>query len=79
MLNEVGFKGTFFVIPGATAETPEEGEKEALWKRAWGSISWPELKEMAAQGHEIASHTWSHPGLAEVLGRGSGCRAQQSL
>src|SRR6266699_2865776 len=66
MLNEVGFKGTFFVIPGATAETPEEAKKKQSLKRAWGSISWPELKEMAAQGHEIASHTWSHPNLQKL-------------
>lgn len=66
MLNEVGFKGTFFVIPGETAETAEEAEKRKFQKRAWGSISWPELKEMAAQGHEIASHTWSHPNLQKL-------------
>jgi peptidoglycan/xylan/chitin deacetylase (PgdA/CDA1 family) len=66
MLNEVGFKGTFFVIPGATAETPEEGEKKKSEKRAWGSISWPELTKMATQGHEIASHTWSHPNLQKL-------------
>lgn len=66
MLNEVGFKGTFFVIPGATADTTEEAEKNAAKKRAWGGISWPELKEMAAQGHEIASHTWSHPNLTKL-------------
>lgn len=66
MLNAVGFKGTFFVIPSATAETPEEGQKKEGQKRAWGGISWPELKEMAAQGHEIASHTWSHPNLQKL-------------
>lgn len=66
MLDEVGFKGTFFVIPGATAETPGEGEKKKSLKRAWGGISWPELKTMAAQGHEIASHTWSHPNLQKL-------------
>lgn len=66
MLNEMGFKGTFFVIPGATAETPEEAEKKLSAKRAWGSITWSELKEMAAQGHEIGSHTWSHSGLPKL-------------
>jgi peptidoglycan/xylan/chitin deacetylase (PgdA/CDA1 family) len=66
MLNEMGFKGTFFVIPSATAETPEEAEKKKDLKRAWGGISWPELKEMAAAGHEIASHTWSHPNLTKL-------------
>ena len=69
MLNEVGFKGTFFIIPGATAETPHEGEqkeREEKVSRRWGGISWPELKEMAAQGHEIGSHTWSHKKLSKT-------------
>jgi peptidoglycan/xylan/chitin deacetylase (PgdA/CDA1 family) len=66
MLNEVGFKGTFFVIPGATAETPEQAKAKEGNVRAWGSISWPELKEMDAEGHEIASHTWSHPNLTKL-------------
>lgn len=66
MLDEVGFKGTFFVIPGRTAETPEEGQAKENEKRAWGGISWPELKAMAEAGHEIASHTWSHPNLQKL-------------
>lgn len=66
MLNEMGFKGTFFVIPGATADTVEEAEKKADQKRGWGGITWDELKEMAKQGHEIASHTWSHPNLRKL-------------
>jgi peptidoglycan/xylan/chitin deacetylase (PgdA/CDA1 family) len=66
MLNEFGFKGTFFVIPGATAETPDEGKLKADRPRAWGGISWPELKEMSDEGHEIASHTWSHPNLQKL-------------
>ncbi len=69
MLNEVGFKGTFFVIAGKTVETPEEGERKQDDPDArdlWGGISWPELTEMAKQGHEIASHTWSHRGMAKL-------------
>src|SRR5438067_113124 len=69
MLNEVGFKGTFFVIAGKTAGTPEEGEqkqKETEVRKQWGGISWPELKELANQGHEVGSHTWSHPGMAKL-------------
>ncbi len=69
MLNEVGFKGSFFVIAGKTAETPEEGEQKVENgnpRNLWGGISWPELKKMADQGHEIASHTWSHPALAKL-------------
>ena len=69
MLNEVGFKGTFFVIAGKTVDTPEEGEKKLGDPNArdlWGSISWPELAEMDKQGHEISSHTWSHRGMAKL-------------
>lgn len=65
-LNEVGFKGTFFVIPSYVASTVEEAEKKKDAKRAWGSITWDELREMARQGHEIGSHTWSHPGLPKL-------------
>src|SRR5262245_44670848 len=67
MLDECGFKGTFFVIAGKTAATPEEGvQKKANGnvRNLWGGISWPELKTMASHGHEIASHTWSHPALS---------------
>ncbi|HSI09610.1 MAG: polysaccharide deacetylase family protein [Rariglobus sp.] len=66
MLNESGFKGTFFVIPGRVSPDITDAEKRKNDKRAWGTITWSELKEMAAQGHEIASHTWSHPGLPKL-------------
>lgn len=69
MLNEVGFKGTFFVVAGKTAETPEEGVRKQHGPKAsamWGGISWPELKVMADEGHEIGSHTWSHRGMREM-------------
>ena len=66
LLNQAGFKGTFFVIPGRTAATVEEAVRKQKEKRAWGGICWPELKIMADQGHEIASHSWSHPGLQKL-------------
>jgi len=65
MLDEVGFKGTFFVIPNSVVATVEEAEKKKDAKRAWGSITWDELRKMAAAGHEIGSHTWSHTGLTK--------------
>ena len=71
MLNEVGLKGTFFVIPNSTPETLEDAEKNDAKKRAWGGVTWSELKEMAGQGHEIASHTWSHPNLEKLPQRNS--------
>lgn len=69
MLNEVGFKATFFVIAGRTVETPEQGaqmREDGNPRNLWGGISWPELKKMADEGHEIASHTWSHPSLTKL-------------
>jgi peptidoglycan/xylan/chitin deacetylase (PgdA/CDA1 family) len=65
MLNEAGFKGTFFVIPGRVSPDVADAEKRKNDKRAWGTITWTELKEMAAHGHEIASHTWSHTGFTK--------------
>ena len=66
MLNEVGFKGTFFVIPSKVSTTVEDAERRKNDKRAWGTITWDELRQMAAQGHEIGSHTWSHPNLTKL-------------
>ena len=66
MLDEFGFKGTFFVIPGRVSDTVEDAERRKNDKRAWGTITWAELKEMSAQGHEIGSHTWSHPNLTKL-------------
>lgn len=66
MLNEVGFKGTFFVIPGRVSPDVADAEKRKNDKRAWGTITWDELRSMSAQGHEIASHTWSHPSLPKL-------------
>ncbi len=66
MLNEFGFKGTFFVIPGKIAGTTAEAEQRKNDKRAWGTITWAELQNMNAQGHEIASHAWSHRSLVKV-------------
>jgi peptidoglycan/xylan/chitin deacetylase (PgdA/CDA1 family) len=69
MLDEVGFKGTFFVIAGKTAETPAVGEakkEDGNVRNLWGGISWPELRQMADAGHEVASHTWSHASLTRL-------------
>ena len=61
LLNKYGIHATFFVISGRTADTNEEAAKKKPGD--WGGISWPQLKELAAQGHEIANHTWMHTQL----------------
>jgi peptidoglycan/xylan/chitin deacetylase (PgdA/CDA1 family) len=48
MFDEFGFKLTMFTITNAT----------------WAPANWPALQTAAANGHEIASHTVSHPSLA---------------
>jgi len=61
LLEKYGIHATFFVIPGRTPETNEEAAKMKV--SDWGSISWQRLRELAAQGHEIASHSWTHEPL----------------
>jgi peptidoglycan/xylan/chitin deacetylase (PgdA/CDA1 family) len=47
ILEEAGIKGTFFVTAGWTETKP-------------GYMSWRELRELAALGHQVQSHGWSH-------------------
>ena len=64
LLNQYGIRATFFIIPGLTPETTEEAAKKKPGD--WGGISWPRLRELAAQGHEIASHTWTHESVITI-------------
>jgi peptidoglycan-N-acetylglucosamine deacetylase len=64
VLDRLGFKATFFVIAGRTPETDEEANAKPPGD--WGSISWPQLKALAAQGHEIGNHSWSHAALTKI-------------
>ena len=64
ILDRLGFKATFFVIAGRTPES--EAEAQAKPPGDWGGISWGELKVLAADGHEIGNHSWSHPALTRI-------------
>ena len=64
LLNKYGIKATFYVIPGLTPETNEEAAKKKPGDH--GGMSWFRLKELAAQGHEIANHTWTHIPLTKI-------------
>lgn len=66
MLDEAGFKGTFFVIPGRVSPDVADAEKRQGENRAWGTITWDELRDLSKRGHEIANHTWSHPNLTKL-------------
>jgi peptidoglycan/xylan/chitin deacetylase (PgdA/CDA1 family) len=66
LLNKYGVKATFFVIPGLTPETDEQAARKKPGDH--GGMSWLRLKELAAQGHEIANHTWTHIPLTKIKG-----------
>ena len=52
LLREYGIRGAiFFVVPGW------------LESRS-GYANWSQVKEIAANGHQVQSHSWSHPFLA---------------
>ena len=57
-LDRYGFKATFYVIAGQVPAEPQEGPK--------ARASWPELKAVAATGHEIGNHGMTHLNLQSV-------------
>lgn len=54
---QLGFKGTFWI----NGNTINEGEKGLVKSPR---TTWEQLKQMAAKGHEISNHGWSHKNLA---------------
>ena len=52
ILNEHGFKGTFYVLPPYLADE----NQDTIWRYG----TWPDFQSMAAEGHEIGSHTMHH-------------------
>lgn len=64
LLAKHALPATFFVIAGKTAETPAEAAQKKPGES--GGIAWPQLKELAAAGHEIANHSWTHKQLTKL-------------
>jgi len=64
MLREFDFRGTFFIVGNPTPDTP--AESQAKKPGSFGGVSWQELRELAAHGHEIANHTWTHKQLTKL-------------
>lgn len=59
------FEEAFKVIDEAYADVRKQGAKQRKWIRPSGEmITWDEIKQFAANGHEFGSHTISHPRLA---------------
>lgn len=57
ILNQYGLKATFFVIPSALSDKASTGARYG---------SWDEFKALSDQGHEIGSHTMTHPRLSQM-------------
>ena len=56
MLAAAGARATFFI--GANNGGKGEVDKNDTWVRA--------IRRMDADGHQVASHTWSHPHMNEL-------------
>ena len=58
VLEQFGFRGAFYVVPGLVGQT-------SLWDegRARPLAGWDELIAIAGRGHELGNHTMSHPRL----------------
>ena len=57
ILNQYGFKGTFYVLPPYLTET-----LPGIWRYG----TWPKFQAMASEGHEIGSHTMRHYDLTSL-------------
>ena len=57
-LNELGLKGTFCII----------GSKVGRDQKGTPCMTWEQLKEMAADGHEITSHGFRHQSMEKLSG-----------
>jgi len=57
IINQYGFKGTFYVLPPYLTET-----LPGIWRYG----TWPEFQSMAMEGHEIGSHTLNHYDLTTL-------------
>lgn len=58
VLDSFGFKATFYVIAGSLTEDSQPLN--------WRYGTWGEFRQMAYEGHEIGSHTMTHPHLPNL-------------
>jgi peptidoglycan/xylan/chitin deacetylase (PgdA/CDA1 family) len=57
VLDSFGFKGTFFIITSVVTD-----DLPGIWRYG----TWKEFQAMSLDGHEIASHTVTHPDLTTL-------------
>lgn len=64
LLEKHGFRGVFNIIPGMIGKTVDS----EFGRRVY--MSWDQVRDLAARGHEIANHTLTHANLRELAERG---------
>jgi len=57
ILNQFGFKGTFYLIAGSINDN---------YPAQWRYGIWSQFLDMVQEGHEMASHTMTHPHLPQL-------------
>lgn len=55
-LEKRGFRGTFWII----GDNMGKNEPEYPW------MTWEQVAELSARGHEISNHSWTHPNLTKL-------------
>lgn len=56
-LEKRGLRGTFWIIGNMVGQrNTDQGDR----------LTWDEIREMEKRGHEMASHSWSHPNCRKV-------------
>ena len=73
LLEEVGTRGLFFVVPAFSTATDEEsraffrGRLHGRADRYERAMTPDEIRDLAARGHAIGNHTFSHARLSDTL------------
>jgi peptidoglycan/xylan/chitin deacetylase (PgdA/CDA1 family) len=71
ILERLGIRATVFAVSGFTDDgrrfdVPELADELAAHPEALATMSWDELRDLAARGFEIGSHTATHPHLPRL-------------
>lgn len=70
VMDDLGIKGCFFVCPGIVGEKRRDVVKRFARTRLgyppMDVLDWDQCEDMIRRGHEIGSHTFSHPNMGDV-------------
>ena len=73
LLEEFGFRATFFIVPGYVGKTLWGDPLTRTWsweeksrRIPFPMMAWDQIARMSEAGMEIGSHTLSHPNLTDI-------------